>query len=97
VDNYSRECLAIHIGKSLKGRDIVGVFEQLHMGKGIMLQRIQTDNGSEFISKEMDKWAYEHKVVVAYSRPVTLTDNQFLESFNRSLRDGWLNAHWFLS
>jgi putative transposase len=97
VDNYSRECLAIHIGKSLKGADVVNVLEQLRIGRGIIPKRIQTDNGSEFISREMDKWAYEHKVTMAYSRPGRPTDNPFIESFNGSFRDECLNAHWFLS
>ena len=59
--------------------------------------RIQTDNGSEFISKEMDRWAYENKVIMDYSRPGKPTDNPFVESFNGSFRDECLNAHWFLS
>jgi putative transposase len=43
--------------------------------------RIQTDNGSEFISKEMNRWAYENKVIMDYSRPGKPTDNPFVESF----------------
>ncbi len=97
VDNYSRECLAIHVGKSLKGYDVVGVLEQLRIGQGILPKRIQTDNGSEFISKEMDRWAYQHKVTMDYSRPGRPTDNPYVESFNGSFRDECLNAHWFLS
>ncbi len=51
VDNFSRECVAIHAGKSLKGEDVVGVMERLQvLGKRLPV-RIQTDNGSEFISK----------------------------------------------
>lgn len=97
VDNYSRECLAIHVGRSLKGIDVVGVLEQLRIGAGIIPKRIQTDNGSEFVSKEMDRWAYEHQVTMDYSRPGKPTDNPFVESFNGSFRDECLNAHWFLS
>ena len=37
--------------------------------------RIQLDNGSEFISKALDKWAYENKVVLDFSRPGKPTDN----------------------
>lgn len=59
--------------------------------------RIQTDNGSEFISKGLDKWAYEHGVIMDFSRPGKPTDNPFIESFNGSLRDECLNIHWFLS
>lgn len=59
--------------------------------------RIQTDNGSKFISKSLDKWAYEHGVTMDFSRPEKPTDNPFIESFNGSLRDECLNIHWFLS
>jgi len=97
VDNYSRECLAIYVGQSLKGADVVYVLNQIKMIRNIVPKKIQTDNGSEFISKEMDKWAYENKVTMHYSRPGKPTDNPFVESFNGSFRDECLNAHWFLS
>lgn len=56
VDNFSRECLAIHAGKSLKGDDVVSVMEALRVLDKRLPVRIQTDNGSEFISKSLDKW-----------------------------------------
>jgi len=59
--------------------------------------RIQVDNGDEFISKVLDKWAYENKVVLDFSRPGKPTDNTYIESFNGSFRDECLNTHWFLS
>lgn len=58
---------------------------------------IKTDNGSEFISKAMDKWAYKRGVELDFSRPGKPTDNARAESFNRRLRKECLNAHWFLS
>jgi len=58
---------------------------------------IKVDNGSEFISKEMDKWAYENNVILDYSRPGKPIDNAFIESFNGSFRDECLNTNWFLS
>ena len=97
VDNYSRECMAIYVGQSLRGRDVVTVLDRIKRERKIVPRRIQTDNGSEFISKEMDHWAYENKVTMDYSRPGKPTDNPFVESFNGSLRDECLNAHWFLS
>jgi len=97
VDNYSRECLAICLGQSLRGVDVVKPLKNLKASRKIVFKRLQTDNGSEFISKEMDQWAYENKVTMDYSRPGKPTDNPFVESFNGSFRDEWLNAHWFLS
>lgn len=45
----------------------------------------------------MDRWAYENKVTMDYSRTGKPTDNPFIESFNGSFRGERLNAHWFLS
>ena len=58
VDLYTRECLAIDVGQSLKGEDVVRVLSSIVLHRGLP-QTIKTDNGSEFISKVMDKWAYE--------------------------------------
>lgn len=97
VDNFSRECLAIHVGQGIKGEEVVSVMEQLKDYHGRLPKRLQTDNGSEFISKVLDKWAYENGVTMDFSRPGTPTDNPFIESFNGSFRDECLNIHWFLS
>lgn len=97
VDNFSRYCHAIRIGKSIKGIDVVEIMEALKTENGLVPKRIQVDNGSEFISKEFDKWAYENSVTLDYSRPGKPTDNPFIESFNGSFRDECLNTHWFLS
>ena len=58
---------------------------------------IRVDNGPEFVSKALDRWAYENGVTLDFSRPGKPTDNAFVESFNGRLRDECLNAHWFLS
>ncbi len=97
VDNYSRECLEIHVGQSLKGSDVVAVIEQLKYYRGIIPKRIQVDNGSEFISKDFDRWAYENNVTLDFLRSGKPTDNPFIESFNGSFRDECLNVNWFLS
>ncbi len=97
VDNFSRYCHGISIGKSIRGIDVVEVMKRLKTEKQIFPKRIQVDNGSEFISKDFDRWAYENKVTLDYSRPGKPTDNPYIESFNGSFRDECLNTHWFLS
>ena len=52
----------------------VRVFEQLRLNRGLP-RTIKVDNGSEFISKVMDKWAYEYGVELDFSRPGKPTDN----------------------
>jgi putative transposase len=97
VDNCSRECLAIIVGQSLRCVDVVEALEVIRKERGLLPQRIQTDNGSEIVSKVVDRRAYEHQVTMDYSRPDKPTDNPFVESFNGSFRDECLHAHWFLS
>jgi putative transposase len=77
--------------------DVVEVMEALKQQNRAVPKRIQVDNGSEFISKDFDRWAYDNKVVLDYSRPGKPTDNPFIESFNGSFRDECLNVNWFLS
>jgi putative transposase len=80
VDNYSRKCIAIHTQQSIKGDDVVSVLDRIKEVDGYKPERIQVDNGSEFISKALDKWAYENAVTLDFSRPGTPTDNPFIES-----------------
>lgn len=97
VDNFSRECLNITVDYSLKGEDVVNVMQSIYRQFGRIPKRIKVDNGSEFISKALDKWAYENEVQLDFSRPGKPTDNAYIESFNGSFRDECLNAHWFMS
>ncbi len=96
VDIFSRECLAIEVGQRLTGENVVETINQILLKRGKPKQ-IFLDNGSEFISKNLDKWAYENQVALAFSQPGKPTDNAFIESFNGSFRDECLNIHWFLS
>lgn len=52
---------------------------------------------AQFISRDMDLWAYQRGVILDFSRPGKPTDNAFIEAFNSKLRSECLNAHWFLS
>jgi putative transposase len=96
VDNFSRECLGVKVGQSLKGEQVVAVLDQVKRERGVP-RNIRMDNGSEFVSKVLDKWAYDNQVVLDFSRPGKPTDNAFAESFIGSFRDECLNVNWFLS
>ncbi len=82
---YSRESLAIHVGQSLKGEDVVRVLNAMVRQRG-KPQTIKSDNGSEFISKAMDRWANERGVELDFIKPGKPTDNAMVESFNGRLR-----------
>jgi len=96
VDNFSRECPAILVGQNLHGDEVVDVLDSLKLIRGLP-ETLCVYTGSEFVSKVLDKWAYEHGVKLSFSRPGKPVDNAFIESFNGSFRDECLNVNWFLS
>ena len=59
--------------------------------------KIRVDNGCEFVSRDMDRWAYQRGVTLDFSRPGKPTGNAFIEAFNSKLRSECVNTHWFLS
>ncbi|PZX09639.1 integrase-like protein, partial [Palleronia aestuarii] len=51
---------------------------------------------TEFVSRDLDLWAYANDVTLDFSRPGKPTDNGYSEAFNGKLRSECLNAHWFM-
>jgi putative transposase len=96
VDNHTRESLALHVAQRIRGIDVVTIMEQVTKLHGLP-KRIQVDNGPEFISKDLDRWAYWNHVELDFSRPGKPTDNALIEAFNSRFRQECLNEHWFMS
>ena len=96
VDAFTREALAIEVDQGIKGEQVAAVVTRLARLRGAPCA-IQVDNGPEFVSKALDRWAYENGVTLDFSRPGKPTNNALVESFKSRLRDACLNASWFLS
>ena len=96
VDNHARESLALHVGQRVRSMDVIRVLERVVEEHGLP-ESIRIDNRPEFISRDLDCWAYWNKVKLDFSRPGKPTDNAFIESFNARFRLECLNEHWFLS
>jgi putative transposase len=96
VDTFSRFCPVVDPRFSYRGEDVVTALEQACRSGGYP-RTIRVDQGSEFISRDLDLWAYQKGVELDFSRPGKPTDNAFIESFNGKFRAECLNAHWFLS
>ncbi len=96
LDNHTRESLALYPSQRIRGIDVVQVLEQVTRENGFP-KRIKVDNGPEFISKDLDRWAYWNHVELDFSRPGKPSDNALIEAFNSRFRQECLNQHWFLS
>lgn len=69
MDNYIKKCLSLLVGKSFKGGDVQQELSNVALCEEATPEKIQCDNGSEFIFKEVDRCGYEHKVTLDFSRP----------------------------
>jgi len=96
LDQHTREAMATEVRGSFHSNNVIEVLNRLsrsHRKPSV----IQVDNGPEFISRNLDAWAYREKVSLDFSRPGKPTDNAFVESFNVRVRAECLNAHVFES
>ena len=96
VDIFTRYSPAIDVRRSYRGSDVVATLERAAAVAGYP-KVIRVDNGPEFVSRDLDLWAFVKDVTLDFSRPGKPTDNAFVESFNGKFRAECLNASWFLS
>ena len=96
VDIFSKFSPVVDPRFSYRAEDVVMTLEKVCDKTGYP-KTIRVDQGSEFISRDLDLWAYHRGVVLDFSRPGKPTDNAFIESFNGKFRAECLNAHWFMS
>ena len=96
VDTWSRYVPAIDTRYSYRGEDVVQTLERVCSQTGYP-KTIRVDQGTEFVSRDLDLWAFANGVTLDFSRPGKPTDNAFIEAFNGRLRSECLNAHWFMS
>ena len=86
VDEFSRECMAIHPSHSIPAVRVIEVLERLREKRGLP-EVIVTDNGSEFTSRAFDAWAYSRGIKINFIQPGKPIQNCFVESFNGTFRD----------
>jgi len=96
IDTFSRYVPVVDPRLAYRGADVVATLERVCKDMGYP-SAIRVDQGSEFVSRDLDLWAYQNDVTLDFSRPGKPTDNAFIEAFNGRLRAECLNTHWFLS
>ena len=94
IDEYTRECLAIDVGRSLTRESVIERLTTLFIRRGIP-EHIRSDNGSEFTAKAVRQWLKALGVTTLYITPGSPWENGYNESFNGKLRDEVLNVEIF--
>ena len=94
VDEHTRECLALVVGRSLTAADVVRTLARLVGERGVPAY-LRSDNGPEFIAAAVKGWPAKEGVVTLYIEPGSPWENAYSESFNSRLRDELLNREVF--
>jgi len=94
LDEYSRECLAILVKRSISSQDVIDQLFYLFVFRGIP-EHIRSDNGTEFTSKGIRNWLNRLGVQTLFIEPGSPWENGYIESFNGKLRDELLNREVF--
>ena len=94
LDEYTRECLAIVVRRSLPHQRVLDCLEELFLRRGIP-DHIRSDNGPEFTAEAVQEWLGRLEVNTLYIAPGSPWENGYVESFNGKLRDELLDREIF--
>lgn len=95
IDEFTRRCLGADVGRTFTARDVMLTLQYLFAVRGAP-EHVRSDNGPEFIAKELQRWLERAAVNTLYIQKASPWENGYVESFNRKLRDELLNRDLFL-
>ena len=94
VDEYSRECLALQMERSITAEDVVETLARLFTERGEPAY-IRSDNGSEFTAEAIKRWLAASGIETLYIEPGAPWENAYSETFISRMRDELLNREVF--
>lgn len=94
LDEYTRECLALVLGRSLTSYHVVATLDRLIKERGAPTF-VRSDNGSEFIAHRVAAHLLGAESNTRHIDPGSPWQNAYSESFNGKLRDELLSQELF--
>jgi len=94
IDERSRECLAIEVGRTIDADGVVAVLDRLARQRGAP-RYVRFDHGPEFIALAVADWCRFNGTDTVFIDPGSPWQNAWIESFNGRLRDEFLNVQVF--
>jgi putative transposase len=92
----TRESLAIRVARRLGRYEVIETLADVMLCRGVP-DHIRSDNGPEFVAKELRSWLAKVGTGTLYIEPGSPWENGYCESFNGKLRDECLNGEIFYS
>ena len=94
LDEYTRECLTIHVARSISSRQVIQQLEWLVLLRGAP-DYLRSDNGPEFVAYALQQWLRDRHCKTMYITPGSPWENPFIESFNGTFRSDCLKRWVF--
>lgn len=92
IDEFTRECLAIDVDRSIDADHVVRVLDRLAAKRGRAPAFVRFDNGPEFVAHAVAGWCRFNNCASVFIDPGSPWQNAWIESFNGRLRDELLNG-----
>lgn len=96
IDDFNREAQCIEVDFSLPAARVKRALEQVIAWRGKPAE-IRCDNGPEYISEELKRWAEKQEIRLGHIQPGNPQQNAYIERFNRTVRYDWLGHYIFES
>jgi len=94
LDEYTRQSRCIHVDRRINARKVRSIIARLIAEHGAP-EYIRSDNGSEFIEKQLRAWLASRSIKTLYIEPGSPWQNGYIESFHARLREECLNREQF--
>lgn len=94
LDEYTRECLALKVSRSITSEDVLDTLAELFAMRGVP-GAIRSDNGPEFVARAVRDWLGRLQIETRYIAPGSPWENGYAESFHSKLVDEFLSREQF--
>lgn len=94
IDDFNLEGIGIEADLSLPSERVIRVLNQIIEWRG-RPKAIRCDNGPEYISQTLQRWATKNQIQLQYIQPGKPQQNAYIERFNRTVRHEWLSQTLF--
>jgi transposase InsO family protein len=94
LNEYTRECLAILVGRHISSEDVIDQLFHLFVFRRIP-EYLLSDNGPEFTAKVIREWLNRLGITTLFIELGSPWENGYVESFNGKLGDELINREVF--
>ena len=94
LDEYTRQCLALEVGRSMTSKQVLRVLERLVKTHGAPAG-LRSDNGPEFVAQQAKTWLEQSGIETLFIEPGSPWQNGYVESFNSRFEDEFLSQQLF--